>query len=148
MRAKGFTLIELITVLILVGILAFTALPRFFDRSAFETRGFRDETLSLLRYAQKAAVAQRRTVCVTVNPTGVALNIASAAGATTCDTALTLPNPNPRGGTGLSANVAGALTPNFAFLAEGGTDRPANVVLSIPGSSGDITVDRVTGYVY
>ena len=72
----GFTLIELITVLILVGILAVTALPRMFDRNTFESRGFFDETKSILRYAQKSAIAQRRDVCVTFAGTGAALRIA------------------------------------------------------------------------
>lgn len=58
----GFTLVELTVILILVGILAVVAVPRFFDRGVFEARGFYDEALSILRYAHKTAVAQRRAV--------------------------------------------------------------------------------------
>ena len=53
----GVTLIALIAVLIVLGILAAIAMPRFGDLSIFKTRGFYDQLTSALRYAQKAAVA-------------------------------------------------------------------------------------------
>ncbi len=141
-RGGGFTLVELIVILIIIGVLAVAAIPRFMDQSVFETRGFHDETMSLLRYAQKAAIAQRRSVCVTLNATGATMMIAGAAPpSSTCNTALAFPSA-PRGGTGLSATVG-----SFTFLASGGTDKAANVTISFSDGSG-ITVDAVTGYVY
>jgi len=142
MRARGFTLVELITVMVLIGIMAVVAVPRFFDRSAFDSRGFFDETKSLLRYAQKVAVAQRRTVCVALGGSGVALTIASAANVNVCDTALSLPSA-PHGGTGLVPSVA-----TFQFRSLGSTDQSGNVTISVTGATGTITVDSVTGYVY
>lgn len=62
--AAGFTLVELVVVTALVAILAFVAAPRLFDRTTFEARGFHDQALALIRYAQKVAVAQRRAVHV------------------------------------------------------------------------------------
>ncbi len=63
MKNSGFTLVELIVVMIIIGVLAVAALPRFFDRQTFDARGFADATQAMLRYAQKAAIAQRRNVC-------------------------------------------------------------------------------------
>ena len=60
-RARGFTLIELIVVLILVGIMAFAVLPRFSGLTAFSARGHADQVEAYLRFAQKTAIASRRT---------------------------------------------------------------------------------------
>jgi MSHA pilin protein MshC len=55
--SSGFTLVELVTVILLIGILSAVALPRFFDATAFNSRGFLDEVAGAVRYAQKLAVA-------------------------------------------------------------------------------------------
>ncbi len=53
----GFTLVELVTVLALLGILAAVSGPRFFAADDFGAGFFFDDALSALRYAQKLAVA-------------------------------------------------------------------------------------------
>lgn len=73
MKMRGFTLVELIMVMIMVGVLAVFALPRFFDRLTFDELAFHDQTKSMLRYAQKLAVAQNRSVFVRLNGSSVAL---------------------------------------------------------------------------
>lgn len=123
--------------IVILGIMAVTVLPRFSDKSVFAARGFREETLALLRYAQKSAVAERRTVCVTVNATGLTLTVASTAGSTSCSPALTLPF-TPRGGTGLGGS-------SFKFLGSGATDQTGTIALTVTGES-NIQVDAVTGY--
>ena len=70
---RGFTLVELIMTMVIIGILAAVAAPRFFDTNVFQSRGFADQVQSTLRYAQKIAIAQRAMVCVQISATGIAL---------------------------------------------------------------------------
>ena len=71
--AGGFTLTELVVVIVIVAILAVFAASRFSSQS-FNTRGFTDQTLAMLRYAQKTAVSQRRTVCVSISGNVISLS--------------------------------------------------------------------------
>ncbi|MCA1973912.1 MAG: type II secretion system GspH family protein, partial [Caenispirillum sp.] len=87
----GFTMVELVVTLIVIGILAVVAAPRFFDRADFDARAFLEQTAAALRYAQKAAIAQRRTVCVAFAANAVTLTVRATAGAGACDTPLAGP---------------------------------------------------------
>jgi len=72
-RARGFTLIELVAVLVLAGILAAFAGARFFQREAYDARSFTDQAMGIMRYGQKLAVAQNRPVFVRLDGASVAL---------------------------------------------------------------------------
>ena len=72
-RQRGFTLVELIAVLVVGGLLAAVAMPRFFRQDGFDARSFADQNVSMLRYAQKLAIAQNRPVFVQLNGTRMAL---------------------------------------------------------------------------
>lgn len=142
----GFTLVELVMTLIIVGILAIVVLPRFADKSLFEARGFRDETLSLLRYAQKSAVAQRRTVCVDVKADGTGLDLRIDTAAVpdgVCDAPF-LPPTIPRGSS--SGGLAGTGFSTFNFLASGATSGSGTLTLTLTNAA-PINIDAATGYV-
>lgn len=55
-RVHGFTLVELITVIVIVGILAVFAAPRFFGSSSYELRIAQDLIISSARRAQQLAM--------------------------------------------------------------------------------------------
>lgn len=139
---RGFTLIELIMVIVMLGVLAVFAAPRMFNTGDFNARGFHDESMSLLRYAQKTAIAQRRTVCVALNDTGVTLTMdTSTPPDGTCDVTLAPPN-TPRGGTGLAGTPS-----TFAYTALGSTNQSTAIAITVNGST-PITVEAETGYVH
>ena len=139
---RGFTLIELIMVVVILGVLAVVAAPRLVNTGDFTARGFHDETMSVLRFAQKTAVAQRRVVCVQLNATGAALTMDTKATPDgVCNGAVTLASA-PRGGTGLSGSISA-----FKFTPLGGTDHTEAITVSIANSTA-ITVEADTGYVH
>jgi MSHA pilin protein MshC len=77
---RGFTMAELVIVMVIVGVLSAVALPRLFDRNEFAARGGRDFLASGLRYAQKSAIALRRNICIDIAGSTVAATIAAAPG--------------------------------------------------------------------
>lgn len=151
-KCHGFTIVELIITITIVGILSAVALPRFVSRDSFDSVGFTDQVVSITRYAQKVAIAKRRNVCVAVAANAVSLSYSNAA---LCDTPLALPSDQsntlnaPNGVTLSSAidfyfdplgrpfNVAG----NAAFAA------PLNITINATPPH-TITVEQETGYVH
>ena len=67
----GFTLIELIVVLVITGVLASVGLSRFSTTGSFEARGFTEASLTSIRYAQKLAVTSGCHVRVQINTTNL-----------------------------------------------------------------------------
>jgi MSHA pilin protein MshC len=69
-RYGGFTLIELVAVLVIMGIVAAVAAPRLLSNAAFNERGYADEIAASLRYARRIAVASACNVRFTVTAAG------------------------------------------------------------------------------
>jgi MSHA pilin protein MshC len=90
---SGFTLVEVVSVLVIFAILALVALPRFFDRQVFDARIFHGQVQSMLRHAQKIAIAQNRNVHVRLNGTSLAFCFAAFPVAGTCDNTDQVPAP-------------------------------------------------------
>ncbi|WP_404872799.1 type II secretion system protein [Ideonella sp. A 288] len=81
---RGFTVIELVLVIVLLGILAVVALPRMGGALSARGEGWRSQVLSALREAHGVAQAHRRLVCATVATGDVTLQIATTHPAAAC----------------------------------------------------------------
>jgi MSHA pilin protein MshC len=146
-RQRGFTLTELIVVIVVTAILAVAIGSRFASKGAFEARGLYDQALALVRYAQKAAIAQRRAVFVAV----------SGANLSACfDVACATPVKDPGSGSALSlvapASVTITIAPSgFSFdgLGRPLPDAQYSISVSMTGEGTRVfTIERETGYVH
>ena len=146
-RTTGFTLVELVVMLVVIGILAAIAIPRFQDTSAFTQRGFSDEVRAALRYAQKLAIAKRREVCVDFPPGQIVLtfNPTTVVGAA-CTSAVNLPGQSAPYVVNVPTGIALVANANFRF---NGLGQPsvAPVTVALTGRLLPITVAAETGYV-
>jgi MSHA pilin protein MshC len=75
----GFTMVELIVVLVLIGIIGSMAAGRFMERSTFDTAAWTEQLRSTLRHAQKVAIAQNQPVYVHLTSSRVAVCLDSDA---------------------------------------------------------------------
>mgnify|MGYP003343945810 CR=1 FL=1 len=57
-QSRGFTIVELVTTIVILGIVAAIASPRFFNTSPFETAGFAAEVRAGLRHAQATEIGR------------------------------------------------------------------------------------------
>lgn len=144
--SRGFTMVELVTVMVIAGVLALMVAPRFSDRNAFESRGFYDQVLSTLRYAQKAAIAQNRFVCAAFSATRISLTYGTTSAC--ADGSLTSQNgAAPYAVTAPNSDITlSGYTPPFFFDALGRPSAAQSIAVS--GHAARITVEAETGYVH
>ncbi len=141
---RGFTLLELILVMVIAGILAAVALPRLVGKNSFDTRGFTDELAATVRFAQKLAIAQNQDVFVQL----------TAANATLCyDAGCAALAPGPGGEIPYTITAPNGVTiapvVTLGFDAGGRPNIAAPLVIGVNGAGAySVRVEQVTGYVH
>jgi MSHA pilin protein MshC len=141
---RGFTLPELIAVLLILAILSVVALPRFWG-SEYEEARFHDETTAALRFAHRSALAMQRTVCVAFTATTVTLTYDPNYGTAACAPGLPGPGgaPAPYTVTAEGSASFSAVPTNFNFDRLG----RASLGQSITVAGRTIVVEAESGYV-
>jgi MSHA pilin protein MshC len=157
MRQGGFSFVELVMVMVLVGILAAVAAPRLGNLSTYSLTGAAQELLSAVRYAQQQSMSHSGA-----NPFQIVID---GSGFTVSQSGTAITNPLT-GSAGYSEDTdtwsgvsvtAGSGT--IAFDARGRPncsaglaacslpgDSNATITLSKGGESLTVTVERYTGY--
>jgi prepilin-type N-terminal cleavage/methylation domain-containing protein len=85
----GFTLVELVMVMVVIGVMAVFVAPRALDLTDWRLRAFGDELQAQSMAMQRLALSQRRPVVATITPTGASFDYAAGGNLVTlpCPTA-------------------------------------------------------------
>jgi len=76
LNQKGFTLIELIVVIVLIAIMAVSVLPKFFSTSGFEEYTYRDEVITTLRAIQLRSMQKTQgSSCQSIQVTATSVGL-------------------------------------------------------------------------
>lgn len=159
--SAGFTMVELIVVLLLVAILGAVGLPRFKSGTEVDTRGSADRLQTMFRYAQKTAIASRRNVCVVIASSVASISIAASVGASVaCTLDVKDPADDPDDNVSNPSNIyrltlpsGVTLTPTtqtITFDAQGRPGLASKLTVTVTGvdSSRVFYVEPETGYVH
>ncbi len=156
---RGFTLLEMCCVIVITGILAAVAGPKFLDTAAFDARGYTDVLAAAIRASESAAAASGCDVQLTIAPV-TGYNAELPATGTTCSGAFTVAvlqadgtalAGTPPSGADVSASVVVEFEPSGAIAGPVPVANPTTITVvgSASGAAQPLTlqIDALSGFV-
>lgn len=151
----GFTLIELIIVIILISIMAVTVVPKFLSSKGFEEYTYRDELIIKLRAIQLRTMQQtNNSTCQKIEVTSSVVRLlATTLNANTCETsdAGESTTVSVKGNHNVSFTISESLS-NFSFSSIGKpigcVATPCEITLTVTGESSLAIKINIEGYIY
>ncbi len=138
---RGFTLVELVTVIVILGVLAAVGSAKFFNNASFKDTQYHQEVLSAFRFAQKIAIASQNdvTICLTANSYDLFYSSMSCSGSRV---------KHPSGQKDYLDTGISTISPvqNFTYNASG--EAVSTGAYSFSVGSYNVVVEQVTGYVH
>ena len=141
---RGFTIIELTVVIVIVSLLATVAVAKLTSADRFQAQGFFDSAAATVRFAQKLAIAQRTNVVVVFNPTSISvcyMNSSCASPVTDPTTGHALKIAAPNG-----VSVEGPASVSFDGL--GRANPGGTIIVSGAGVTDKLVIEQETGYAH
>jgi len=145
----GFTILELLIVIVISGILSFMAVGRLNDTGEVNAHGAAEQIASALRFAQEAAVAQRRLLYVNVNAGSGQLN-ACLDSSNACAQPLAAPGGGSLSVQLPSGTVLSTSSAQFSFDGLGRPSGSSQILIRVTASDGQqfsVTIEPDSGYV-
>jgi prepilin-type N-terminal cleavage/methylation domain-containing protein len=128
--SRGFTLIELIMVVVLISILAVSVVPKFLDTSGFSLAGGAAMATADIRYTQELAMGTHSSKSIVFTTSNTYYTVDSRT--------INLPS---------KVSISSGATFTFNSLGEPTTGGGSSVILSAGAETKTITVDSYTGRV-
>lgn len=151
-KQAGFTLVELVMMLVILSILSATAIPKFFEKNVYAERAFFDDALHAVQYAQKLAVATGCGVQVAISSNSYAITRRGTSSSLSCPStssfslAVLHPGTGASSYSGSESGVTLSSSPTtFTFNSLGSAS--SDVTLAVNGAR-TIQVVAETGFVY
>lgn len=146
---RGFTLVELVTIMIIIGVLAAMAAPKFTDlTNSTAESGHASEIRSNLAHARKTAIAARRYVCISVASNKLTFTMDPSDPDSLSSPNCTLPVPLPASdssGILVAPSGVSVTSSSATFYFKPSGEASSNATLTIGGLT--VSVTAITGLV-
>ena len=153
--SRGMTLVELVTVIVLIGVISLIAIPRFFYRTPFEESGYFHTTLAAVHYAQKLALTSGCDIRVTIDASGFQLQQWNDGTACTAGVSAPMAVTRPGGSDTFAqtppngVSISGSVSIYFDGIGRP-HDAGSGSLLTVPGNvtvgGRTLTIENETGY--